>query len=277
MSDYAIGDLQGCYEPMQRLLELINFDEKVDRLWLVGDLVNRGPDSLAILRFIRALPIAPRITLGNHDLHLLGSLFGGRPWQGNDDTIQEVMKAVDGEELGHWLRKQSILYYSPEFNVVMCHAGIAPLWDLPQAQRLAQELEQVLSGNRYVEFLTHMYGNKPDIWSDELTGLERLRVITNYFTRMRFCDAQGRLDLSYKGTIDKVPPDLYPWYQVPMRKEIEVDIIFGHWAALMGACPNPKIHAIDTGCLWGGPLTALRLQDKQRFSVPGLRKDSISR
>ena len=270
MSDYAIGDLQGCYEPLQRLLELIDFDEKKDRLWFVGDLVNRGPESLTVLRFIKALPLAARITLGNHDLHLLGSLFGGRPWKGHDDTIQDVMQAADGEELGHWLRKQSILYYSPEFNVVMCHAGICPLWDLSQAQRLAGELERVLSGDSYSEYLTHMYGNTPDIWFDEVTGIDRLRIITNYFTRMRFCDAQGRLELGYKGSIDKAPASFYPWYQVPVRKEIEPEIIFGHWAALMGKSPNPKIHAIDTGCLWGGPLTALRLQDKQRFSVPGM-------
>lgn len=267
MSDYAIGDVQGCYDSLQRLLELIDFNDRVDRLWFVGDLVNRGPESLAVLRFVRSLPIAPRITLGNHDLHLLSSLFGVKPWKGHDDTIQEVIHAPDGVELGHWLRKQSILCYSPEFKVVMCHAGIAPLWDLQQAINLAKELEQCLSGEHYGEFLTFMYGDKPDIWSDELTGIERLRSITNYFTRMRFCDEQGRLDLAYKGTIAEAPATLYPWYEVPNRKEIDEDIIFGHWAALMGQCPNPKIHAIDTGCLWGGKLTALRLQDKKRFAI----------
>lgn len=269
MSDYAIGDVQGCYEPLQRLLQLIDFNDQVDRLWFVGDLVNRGPESLAVLRFISTLPVTPKITLGNHDLHLLGSLFGGRPWKGHDDTIQEVMQAPDGEELGHWLRKQSLLCYSPELNVVMCHAGISPLWDLPQAIALAHELEDALSGEHYIEFLTHMYGNNPDIWSDDLTGLDRLRVITNYFTRMRFCDDYGRLELSYKGTIAKAPAHVHPWYDVPHRKEISADIVFGHWAALKGQCPNPGIHAIDTGCLWGGELTALRLQDKKRFSVPG--------
>ncbi|KTD49331.1 symmetrical bis(5'-nucleosyl)-tetraphosphatase [Legionella quateirensis] len=269
MSDYAIGDVQGCYEPLQRLLELIQFNERVDRLWFVGDLVNRGPESLAVLRFISTLPITPKITLGNHDLHLLGSLFGGRPWKGHDDTIQDVVNASDGEELGHWLRKQSLLCYSPELNVVMCHAGISPLWDLPKAISLAKELEDVLSGVNYKDFLAHMYGNKPDIWSDDLTGMDRLRVITNYFTRMRFCDDQGRLELNYKGTISKAPAHFHPWYEAPGRKEITADIVFGHWAALMGLCPNPRIHAIDTGCLWGGELTALRLQDKQRFSVSG--------
>lgn len=271
MSDYAIGDVQGCYEPLQRLLELIDFNEQTDRLWFVGDLVNRGPESLAVLRFIHALPVTPQITLGNHDLHLLGSLFGGRPWKGHDDTFQDVMQAADGEELGHWLRKQSILCHSPELNVVMCHAGIAPVWDLSQAILCAQELEQRLSGDNYAEFLSQMYGNKPDVWSDELQGVDRLRMITNYFTRMRFCNDYGVLELGYKGTIAKAPPRLHPWFQVPDRKEISSDIVFGHWAALMGVTNNPNIHAIDTGCLWGGELTALRLQDKQRFSVPGQR------
>lgn len=267
MADYAIGDVQGCYEPLQRLLELINFDEQSDRLWFVGDLVNRGPESLAVLRFIHSLPVTPRITLGNHDLHLLASLFGGRPWRGHDDTIQEVMHAPDGQDLGHWLRKQSMLHYSAELQVVMCHAGISPLWDLTQAMQLAHELETILAGDNFRDFLTHLYANQPDLWSDDLTGIDRLRSITNYFTRMRFCDAIGRLELGYNGTVAQVPGTLYPWYEVPIRKEIECDLVFGHWAALMGECPNPKIHAIDTGCFWGGQLTALRLQDKERFAV----------
>lgn len=270
MSDYAIGDIQGCYDPLMRLLELIQFDDKIDRLWFVGDLVNRGPASLAVLRFIHSLPVMPRITLGNHDLHLLGSLFGGRPWKGHDDTIQEVLAAPDAEELGHWLRKQAVLCYSPELNVVMCHAGISPLWDLSQAIALAGELEAVLSGEGYGEFLAQMYGNEPAGWSDDLRGIKRLRVITNYFTRMRFCDARGALEFGYKGTIAKAPAFVYPWYEVPGRRVIEAEIVFGHWAALMGASPDPRIHAIDTGCLWGGELTALRLQDRVRFSVPGL-------
>lgn len=268
--DYAIGDLQGCFEPLMRLLESIKFDDKQDRLWFVGDLVNRGPDSLAVLRFISTLAIKPQISLGNHDFHLLGSLFGGRPWQGKDDTLTEVMNAPDRDELGHWLRQQSLLCYSEELNVAMCHAGISPLWDLPLALRLAKELETVLAGDDYADFLAHMYGNNPAIWSDDLAGIDRLRVITNYFTRMRVCTAEGALDLHFKGPLANTPQARYPWYAVPQRKPISADIVFGHWAALEGVCPNPKVHAIDTGCLWGGPLTALRLQDKQRFSVPGL-------
>ncbi|MFA6302560.1 MAG: symmetrical bis(5'-nucleosyl)-tetraphosphatase, partial [Legionella sp.] len=260
MPDYAIGDVQGCYDPLQRLLELIDFNEREDRLWFVGDLVNRGPASLAVLRFIRALPLVPNITLGNHDLHLLGTLFSDKPWRGHDDTLVEILEAEDAEEIGHWLRKQSILCYSPELKVVVCHAGIGPFWDLPLAMQLAKELEAALSSEHFKEFLSNMYGNHPNKWSDDLIGMERLRCITNYCTRMRFCTADGSLDLEYKGTIAKAKTGLYPWFAVPNRKELEVDLVFGHWAALMGKCPTPKIHAIDTGCLWGGQLTALRLE-----------------
>jgi bis(5'-nucleosyl)-tetraphosphatase (symmetrical) len=267
VADYAIGDVQGCYDALQRLLVLIHFDDKRDRLWFVGDLVNRGPESLAVLRFIRSLSIKPIITLGNHDLHLLGSLFGVNPGRGHDDTLEDVLKASDAEELGHWLRKQSIAYCSSELNVVMCHAGIAPIWDFAEAMQCAKELEEALSGDDFRHFLSHMYGNEPNFWSNGLTGVDRLRLITNYFTRMRFCDVQGRLNLSYKGTLKDAPANLYPWYQVPQRKEIPMEIVFGHWAALQGICSNPRIYALDTGCVWGGQLTALRLQDKQRFAV----------
>jgi bis(5'-nucleosyl)-tetraphosphatase (symmetrical) len=268
VSDYAIGDVQGCYVPLQRLLAQINFNERVDRLWFVGDLVNRGPQSLAVLRFIKNLPIPASITLGNHDLHLLARLFGGHAWRNQDDTLQEVLTASDGEELGHWLRKQSFLYHEPALNVVMCHAGIAPAWDLAMAKAYASELEEVLAGENYHSYLADIYGNYPDYWSEELTGMARLRAITNYFTRMRFCDKRGRLILTYKGSLAKAPANLIPWYAVPGRKQINAELIFGHWAALEGQCPDPTIYAIDTGCFWGGQLTALRLQDKQRFSVP---------
>ncbi|KTD66324.1 symmetrical bis(5'-nucleosyl)-tetraphosphatase [Legionella spiritensis] len=271
MSDYAIGDVQGCYEPLVRLLEQIRFNEHRDRLWFVGDLVNRGPQSLQVLRLIKALPVPPRITLGNHDLHLLSTLFGEPVKNNEDDTLHDILIAEDGEELGHWLRNQSILHYDETLNVVMCHAGIAPMWDLKQARRHARELEQAIAGPDYREFFSHMYGNHPDVWSDDLAGMDRLRVITNYFTRMRFCDVQGRLILNYKGTIAKAPPGLMPWFAVPGRLSVSADVVFGHWAALQGQCPDPRIHAIDGGCLWGGELIALRLQDRKRFAVPGLR------
>jgi bis(5'-nucleosyl)-tetraphosphatase (symmetrical) len=270
VADYVIGDIQGCYEPLQRLLDAIHYNEHTDRLWFVGDLVNRGPESLAVLRFIKQLPLAPRITLGNHDLHLLAKLFGGHVWDNKDDTVQEILDAPDRDELGHWLRQQPILYHDATLNVVMCHAGIAPCWDLDLAKVLAAELERTLAGDSYVDYLAHMYGNQPDHWSDDLIGMDRLRIICNYFTRMRFCNKQGDLVLTYKGTLEKAPIDLYPWYSVPHRHEIDADIVFGHWAALQGKCPHPRIYAIDTGCYWKGALTALRLQDKQRFMVSGL-------
>lgn len=268
MSNYAIGDIQGCFEALQRLLNHINFNEHSDRLWFVGDLVNRGPDSLAVLRLIKQLPLTPCITLGNHDLHLLSQIFCETSWQNPDDTLQAILSAPDAQILGHWLRRQSIIHHDAELNVVMCHAGINPMWDLPQALACAHELETALSGPDYINYLSHMYGNQPDHWVVDLPRQLRLRVICNYFTRMRFCDAQGHLLLSYKGGIKKAPAEHYPWFNVPNRIEIPEDIIFGHWAALKGMSPHPRIHAIDTGCLWGGSLTALRLEDKKRFSVP---------
>ncbi len=268
MADYVIGDVQGCFKSLLSLLDAINFDKFNDRLWFVGDLVNRGPQSLDTLRFIKNLPLTPRITLGNHDLHLLSKIFSPNKLDNHDDTLTEVLNAPDCEELGHWLRMQPILYHDSLLNFVICHAGIAPTWDLAQAKTLALELEAELRHENFRDFLTHMYGNEPNHWSDDLTGMPRLRVICNYFTRMRFCDERGNLVLNFKGTIEQAPSNLYPWYMLANRKEIDADIVFGHWAALKGICPHPRIHAVDTGCFWGGQLTALRLQDLQRFVVP---------
>ena len=267
MSDYAIGDVQGCYNALQRLLEAIDFDDKRDRLWFVGDLVNRGPQSLAVLRWIQQLPIKPYITLGNHDLHLLYCLFGATKRHNHDDTLQDILEAHDRDELGHWIRHQSILVHDEALQIVMCHAGIPPQFTLTQAKERAAELEAVLVSDGFQDFLNHMYGNEPHEWHDALSGHARLRFMCNAFTRMRFCDDRGRLMLTYKGTIEQAPQDLYPWFAVPHRQPIEADIVFGHWAALSGHCSAPRIHAIDTGCVWGGSLTALRLQDKQRMAV----------
>ncbi|MBA4695814.1 MAG: symmetrical bis(5'-nucleosyl)-tetraphosphatase [Legionella sp.] len=272
MADYAIGDLQGCYDPLLRLLESIDFDEKRDRLWFVGDLVNRGPDSLQVLRFIKQLPIAPRITLGNHDLYLLQRIFAAEPYVVGDDTLQAILDAEDGESLGHWLRKQNILYYDETLNVVMTHAGIAPVWNLALAKALAKELEAKLMGDNYRESLQDMHGNTPTCWEPHLQGRDRLRVIANYFTRMRYCDPKGCLLLGYKGKVKEAPEGYIPWYAWPQRVNFDVDLIFGHWASLRGECPIDRIHALDTGCLWGGSLTAMRLQDRRRFSVEGYQR-----
>lgn len=275
MPDYAIGDIQGCYEPLMRLLDSLDFNDRSDRLWFVGDLVNRGPESLKVLRFIRQLPLKPVITLGNHDLHLLVKIFGQNAKVNADDTLYEILEAPDCEELGHWLRNQSILVHDPDLDVVICHAGIAPMWDLETAIQLASELELVLHSADYAHYFAAMYGNEPSLWRDDLNGVERLRAITNYFTRMRFCDKDGRLILNYKGTIAEAPANLLPWFGVPKRISIDADLVFGHWAALGGYCPVPRLHAIDTGCLWGGQLTALRLQDKKRFAVSGQSGDGL--
>ncbi len=270
MTDYAIGDIQGCYEPLMRLLQRIHFDPHQDRLWFVGDLVNRGPDSLKVLRFIQALPLPPRITLGNHDLHLLCQIFLPNQSPNPDDTLDAILDAPDKHAIGHWLRKQPLLYHDTTLNCVMTHAGISPTWTLTQAKSYAKQLEAELAhenAQHCFNFLTHMYGNTPTHLSDNLDHISKLRVICNTFTRMRFCNAQGDLTLKLKTHPQKAPADYYPWYALPTRKAIPADLIFGHWAALQGVCPTPHIHAIDTGCVWGGPLTALRLQDKQRISV----------
>lgn len=270
MADYVIGDVQGCYDPLLRLLDAIDFDEKRDRVWFAGDLVNRGPQSLAVLRFVKKIAPSPCVTLGNHDLHLLANMFGSRTNSRPDDTLEAVLQAPDRDELGDWLRHQPILYHHRASNTVLCHAGIAPCWSLEEASLRAHELEAALRGEGCITFLDNLYGNEPDHWSDTLTGVARLRVICNYFTRMRFCDATGRLVLNYKGNVANAPQGLYPWYEVPNRVALAPEIVFGHWAALKGVTPHTKLHAIDTGCIWGGQLTALRLQDKQRFSVTGI-------
>ncbi|MDF1756746.1 MAG: symmetrical bis(5'-nucleosyl)-tetraphosphatase [Legionellaceae bacterium] len=266
--DYAIGDVQGCYAGLQSLLEKIDFNEHDDRLWFVGDLVNRGPESLDVLRFIKNLPVKPVITLGNHDLYLISLIFAPEKAPSKKDTLGKILKADDCEELGDWLRKQKIIHFDERLNVVMSHAGIPPIWSLDKALNLGSELEQALSGIDFRSFLDEMMGDSPDVWSDNLVGNSRLRLICNYFTRMRFCRTiDGGLVLKQKGGVDKIPPNLSPWYALPNRIEIQPDIVFGHWAALNGISPNPNIHAIDTGFIWGGSMTALRLQDKQRISV----------
>ena len=271
MSDYVIGDIQGCYEQLLHLLDQIQFNEHADRLWFVGDLVNRGPQSLQVLRFVKDLPVKPIITLGNHDLYLLHRLFGGAGLNIADDTLTDIIHADDAAIIGHWLRQQNIIYYDPTLNVVMSHAGIAPYWSLEQARQYALELENALADDDFNVFLQNMLGDIPNIWSDTLLGIPRLRLITNYFTRMRFLDGNGCLTMAYKGSPAQAPQGLTPWFSVKWRKPINAEVVFGHWASLQGQCITPKIYALDTGCLWGGKLTTMRLQDKRMFSVPGYK------
>jgi len=264
---YAIGDIQGCAGPLHELLDLIEFSPDRDRLWLTGDLVNRGPESLEVLRFIKSLGDRAVVVLGNHDLHLL-AVWAGQARLKPNDSLMPVLAAPDGDELLHWLRHQPLLHHDAELGYVMVHAGIPPAWDLALAKRCAAEVEAVLRGNHYVNYLAHIYGNQPDQWDDALTGIERQRYITNAFTRMRCCDAAGRLLLDFKGEPGKRPNGYLPWFEVPDRKYDGPTIVCGHWSAL-GYRDEDGVLALDTGCLWGGQLTAVRLDGpRERVSLP---------
>jgi bis(5'-nucleosyl)-tetraphosphatase (symmetrical) len=264
---YAIGDIQGCFDELQALLELIHFKPEHDRLWFAGDLVNRGPGSLATLRFVRDLGNAAVTVLGNHDLHLVAAA-NGLPLDSKDISLQPVLDAPDRDELIDWLRCQPLLHHDPEMGFTLVHAGLPPQWDLALATQCAHEVETVLCGEHLKEFLEHMYGNKPKTWSDELTGWDRLRFITNCFTRMRFCTRGGKLDFRYKGAPGSQPDKYYPWFEIPSRENRDLNIIFGHWSTL-GPRNDPGVYPIDSACLWGGKLTALRIDtEPQRIELP---------
>lgn len=265
MATYAIGDIQGCLEPLKCLLEKISFDPQKDSLWLAGDLINRGPDTLATLRFLYQLRDRLTIVLGNHDLHFIAVYYGLRK-QGKSDTLQQLLSAPDCADLVYWLRQQKLVHRDAHLGYAMVHAGIPPQWSLQEAVTRAQEVEAVLRSDNPEDFLAGMYGNTPALWRDELTGVERWRVITNYFTRMRFCNAQGELELQTKENADAAPEGFAPWFLFSQRKTAEDKIIFGHWAALEGRVNVPNVFALDTGCVWGGALTAMRLEDGVRFS-----------
>ncbi len=257
MAVYAVGDVQGCYDPLRRLLDQLSFDPSCDRLWLVGDLVNRGPASLATLRFIRQLGDAAVTVLGNHDLHLL-AVAHRRDRYRRKDTFNDILAAPDGEELLHWLRYRPLLHRDAQLQTTMVHAGLPPQWDLPLAQACAEELAAVLRSEEGDAFLAQMYGNKPDHWSSTLAGWDRLRFTCNCLTRMRFCTSDGRLDLEHKGAPGSQPAYLFPWYQVPGHRSVKETLVFGHWSTL-GYLHHGRVHALDSGCVWGGFLTALRL------------------
>ena len=255
MAVYAVGDLQGCLQPLKCLLERVNFNPAVDRLWLVGDLVNRGPESLKTLRFLYSIRDSLVCVLGNHDLHLLAAWHNIERLKKND-TLREILQAPDAGELLDWLRRQKLLHYDEQRGVVLVHAGIPPQWTLGKALEHASEVEEALrDDNRLKLYLDGMYGNEPNKWSKNLKGVTRLRVITNYFTRMRFCTSEGKLDLKGKEGADTAPPGYKPWFAHKGRRSRHVKIIFGHWAALEGRCNEPDVIALDTGCVWGGAMT----------------------
>ena len=263
MATYAVGDIQGCCTELKQLLELIRFDPHADELWLVGDLVNRGPDSLGVLRLVKSLGDAAIVVLGNHDLHLLAVAAGVAELH-RSDTFDEILAAPDRLELMTWLRYQRLLQV--EDDVVLVHAGLLPSWSVAQAQLLAREVEAALRGRDYPQFLAHMYGNQPAQWDDALSGYPRLRVITNAFTRMRICTPNGEMEFKFKGEMQDVPAGYLPWFEVPARASAATTVVCGHWSAL-GLKVTPRLITLDTGCLWGGALSAVRLQDRKVFQM----------
>lgn len=265
MATYAIGDIQGCLEPLQCLLQEIKFNPSKDKLWLAGDLINRGPDTLETLRFLYRLRDSITIVLGNHDLHFIAVYYGLRK-RGKNDTLDELLRAPDCADLVYWLRQQKLVHHDPRLNFTMVHAGIPPQWDLSEALAHAREVENVLQTDKIETFLSGMYGNLPSRWDKNLTGVDRLRLITNYFTRMRFCSAEGELELQTKESVDAAPIGFAPWFSFAERKTWDQRILFGHWAALEGRTDVENVYALDTGCVWGGSLTALRLEDERWFA-----------
>ncbi len=260
MATYAIGDVQGCYDELQALLERVGFNRLHDRLWLVGDLVNRGPKSLEVLRFVKALGERATVVLGNHDLHLV-TQHEGFEKKRKDDTFQDVLGAPDAGALVEWLRTRPMMH--AEGNWAMVHAGLLPPWSIEKSLSLASEVEQALRAPNYRDFLANLYGSKPQRWEDDLAHWDRLRVIVNAMTRMRFCTREGAMEFQVKGAAP--PAGYFPWYET--RAAAEAMIVFGHWSQL-GLKLTDRVAGLDSGCVWGGALSALRLEDRWLVQVP---------
>jgi len=262
MATYAIGDIQGCYDELRQLLKKINFKSDCDTLWFTGDLVNRGPKSLETLRFIKSLSNNAITVLGNHDLHLLAISYTTNK-AGRKDTLDEILNAHDREELLHWLEYRPLIHTDDINYITMVHAGIHPDWNIEKAHSLASEVESVLQNEHHIDFYENMYGDEPANWSDDLEGWPRIRHITNVFTRLRYCDLNHKLFLRYKCEPGKQPENLQPWFNIIDRATQHNSIIFGHWSTLILAknIEYKNVYPLDTGCLWGGHLTAMRIDD----------------
>lgn len=263
MATYAVGDLQGCLDPLYRLLDEVKFSSQ-DKLWLAGDLVNRGPQSLESLRFVMSLGKQAKVVLGNHDLHLL-ALHHELTNLKIDATLQPILSAPDRHELMTWLQTLPLLHYSKKYDTVMTHAGIPPCWDLSTAQQLAEEIHQILIGDQAENYFSHMYGNLPDLWHEDLQGPERWRCITNYFTRMRFTTATGQLEFNAKSKPTDAPEGYQPWFTHPTQ--VVSRQVFGHWAALEGETHQHNIINLDMGCVWGGSLKMICLDDNRIYTT----------
>jgi bis(5'-nucleosyl)-tetraphosphatase (symmetrical) len=264
MARWAIGDVQGCCDELEELLARIRFSSERDRLWLVGDLVNRGPRSLAVLRLVRSLGEAAVCVLGNHDLHLLAVALAGSKLR-KHDTLSEVLAAADRDALLEWLLQRPLAHHDPKHGELLLHAGVVPQWTLAQTLLLAGEVQQALRANPRA-LLSCMYGDQPDRWSETLLGLDRLRFTINVLTRLRFCTPEGRVDFKQKGKPGSAPAPLMPWFLAPRRASRAVSIVFGHWSAL-GLYRDRTLLALDTGCVWGGRLTAVNLDEPQAAAV----------
>jgi len=263
MATYAIGDVQGCYSALRQLLDQCAFDPAVDRLWFVGDLVNRGPESLEVLRFVAGLGDAATVVLGNHDLYLLMLRAGIEPRSANDN-LDDILTAPDCDELLHWLARRPLLHVEDQY--VLVHAGLLPQWTVPKAQALAKEVQDALTGKDSKKFLLRLMGSRPDYWKNRHKGWSRLRVIVNAMTRLRFCTPEGRMALRAKGPPDTAPEGACPWFALPERASRTHTIICGHWSAL-GFYREEGLIALDSGYVWGGALTALRIEDGKVFQV----------
>jgi len=261
MSTYVVGDIQGCLAPLLALLENLDFDPSKDKLISVGDLVNRGPQSLQTLRFCMDLGNAFQMVLGNHDLHLLAVAEGVRK-PNRKDTLQDILEAPDAAEILAWLRRHPLLLEIQGYHIV--HAGIPHIWTIDKAHQLAAEVSAVIQSEQHSLYFNHMYGNSPETWSDDLQGPERWRVITNYLTRMRFCTQQGQLELSTKDRL-QMPQPFNPWFSYQRKEQTPINIVFGHWAALQGKNCGNNLFALDTGYVWGGSLRIMELETKKFF------------
>ncbi len=270
MAIYAIGDIQGCYDPLRALLDQVKFDDKRDTLWLTGDLVNRGPKSLKTLRFVKSLGDAAITVLGNHDLHLLAVGAGQVRFAGRFKSLSKVLDAPDTDELFDWLRHRPLAHYDADLDTLLVHAGTYPTWSVRKTLARAAEVESVLQSSKYETLLGKMYGNKPTAWSGKLRGYERLRFIINCLTRMRMVDRDMHLNFSWSGSPFRARKNLLPWYDFEDPAWSGTRIVFGHWSAL-SLVLLPDLFGIDTGCVWGRQLTAVRLDTKvpRVHQVPG--------
>lgn len=265
MATYAIGDVQGCYDDLLQLLDKVNFDSQTDQVWFCGDIINRGPKSLDTIRFIKQLGNAAITVLGNHDLHFLAVSYTSNS-PSKFDTFSDILNADDKNELVDWLRQQKLFHHDDSLNISMVHAGIPPQWTINDACDYSSEMEEILQSDNPEDFFKNMYGNYPPEWNSSLTGWNRYRFITNVFTRMRFCDQEGKPDYKHKGSIGSQPNHLIPWFLHSKRKTKNDDIIFGHWSTLANV-KQGHVYPIDTGCLWGGKLTALRIDTEEKTFI----------